>query len=303
MGRRTLVVTALAVMALAGCSGADNSSAGGSADMPARAVAPAPAQGNSTPGAKEAAPDQAQSQPAGTAAADRQMVRTADVSLRGEDVEAVLAKVKELAQRENGFVSLENSSSSTGSVTLRVPADRMDVLLKGIGEIDGTTLVSRSVKSEDVTEQVVDVESRLATQRASVDRVRALLDRAATTSEITDIEGELTRRQSELESLQRRHDSLKGQVALSTISVTIRKESAAAQAEEEMGFLGALASGWSALVKAFRVIVVVIGAVLPFAVVLGLLFAVFWTLRKRRRPVTGGGAAVQAAGDVEQAER
>ncbi|MET1075741.1 MAG: DUF4349 domain-containing protein, partial [Umezawaea sp.] len=200
-----LVVTALAVMALAGCSGTESASSGGSADV---AVAPAPAQGNNTPGAKEAAPDQAQneSQPAGTAAADRQLVRTADVSLRGEDVEAVLAKVKELAQRESGFVSVENSNSSSGSVTLRVPADRMDVLLKGIGEIDGPTRVNRSVKSEDVTEQVVDVESRLATQRASVDRVRALLDRAATTSEITQIEGELTRRQSELESLQRRHD-------------------------------------------------------------------------------------------------
>ncbi|PRY43381.1 DUF4349 domain-containing protein [Umezawaea tangerina] len=287
MGRRTLVVTALAVMALAGCSGTESKSSSGGADVAAPAIAPvpAPAQGNSTPGAKEAAPDQRQNeaQPAGTPSPDRQLVRTADVSLRGEDVEAVLAKVKELAQRESGFVSVENSNSSSGSVTLRVPADRMDALLKGIGEIDGTTLVNRSVKSEDVTEQVVDVESRLATQRASVDRVRALLDRAATTSEITQIEGELTRRQSELESLQRRHDTLKGQVALSTISVTIRKETTAKPAEEDIGFLSALASGWSALVKAFRVIVVVIGAVLPFAAVLGLLGAALWALRKRRR--------------------
>ncbi len=36
-------------------------------------------------------------------------------------------------------------------------------------------------------------------------------------------------------------------------------------------------------VKAFRVIVVVIGAVLPFAAVLGLLGAALWALRKRRR--------------------
>jgi hypothetical protein len=222
---------------------------------------------------------------AGSAAQNRQLVRTAQVDLRAEDVPAAFGKVKDLAQREGGYVGQESSGESGGSLTLRVPGDRLDAVLKGIGEVERTSVTRREVRSEDVTEQVVDVEARLATQRASVDRVRALLERAATTSEITQIEGELTKRQTELESLQRRYDSLKGQVALSTITVSIGRTSGPAPVAEEMGFLGALASGWHALLGALRVVVVVIGAVLPFAVLLGVVGAVYWVLRRKRRAI------------------
>ncbi|HWO60702.1 MAG TPA: DUF4349 domain-containing protein [Umezawaea sp.] len=279
MSRRVLAVAALALVALAGCS-AQDSSAGGSAEMasaPAQGVAPGVAKDSAgTANAEATQPD--------SVAQNRQLVRTAQVDLRGDDVNGALVKVKDLVAREGGFVGQENSTSTMGSVTLRVPVDRMDAVLKSLGEVEGTTVVRRETKSEDVTEQVVDVESRLATQRASVDRVRALLERAGTTTEIVQIEGELTKRQSELESLQRRYDSLKGQVAQSTITVSIRQGAAPAAPEEKLGFLGALESGWHALLEAFRVVLVVIGAVLPFAIVL-VPVGVLWVLRRRRRTV------------------
>lgn len=283
MSRRVFAVAALALVALAGCSASDSSS-GGSADM---AAAPAPPQAN-TPGgvAKENAATgngsaESRTQP-DSAAANRQLIRTAQVDLRGDDVHGALVKVKDLTSREGGYIGQESSTASNGSLTLRVPADRMDAVLKGLGEVEGTTVARRETKSEDVTEQVVDVEARLATQRASVDRVRALLERAATTSEITEIEGELTKRQTDLESLQRRYDALKGQVAQSTITVSIRHGAAPAAPEEKLGFLGALRSGWNALLEAARVLLVVIGAALPFAVVLAPV-GVVWMLRRRRR--------------------
>ncbi|MCS7483036.1 DUF4349 domain-containing protein [Umezawaea endophytica] len=279
MSRRVLAVAALALVALAGCS-AQNASSGGAAEMaapPAQGVAPGVAKDSAgTANAEAKQPD--------SVAQNRQLVRTAQVDLRGDDVSGALVKVKDLVAREGGFVGQENSTASMGSVTLRVPVDRMDAVLKGLGEVEGTTVARRETKSEDVTEQVVDVEARLATQRASVDRVRALLERATTTAEIVDIEGELTKRQSELESLQRRYDSLKGQVAQSTITVSIRQGAAPVAAEEKLGFLGALESGWHALLEAFRVVAVVIGAVLPFAIVL-VPVGVLWVLRRRRRTV------------------
>jgi len=277
MSRRVLAVTALALVALAGCSSTGSMSSSGGAEVAAPAVAPAQPGG----AAKDSA---GTAQQPDSVATNRQLVRTAQVDLRGDDVSGALVKVKDLTSREGGYVGQENSSASTGSLTLRVPADRMDAVLKGLGEVEGTTVVRRETKSEDVTEQVVDVESRLATQRASVDRVRALLERAGTTSEITQIEGELTKRQTDLESMQRRYDALKGQVAQSTITVSVRQGPAPAAEEEKLGFLGALGSGWNALLEALRVVVVVIGAVLPFAVVL-LPVGVLWYLRRRRRTV------------------
>src|SRR5664279_5032637 len=62
------------------------------------------------------------------------------------------------------------------------------------------TVRSRGQTSEDVTQQSVDVASRLATQKASIARVRALLAQATRIADIVAIEGELSQRESDLES-------------------------------------------------------------------------------------------------------
>ncbi|NUT96018.1 MAG: DUF4349 domain-containing protein, partial [Saccharothrix sp.] len=148
-----------------------------------------------------------------------------------------------------------------------------------------TEVVRSDLKSEDVTEQVVDVEARIANQRASVERVRGLLERAGSTAEITTIEAELTKRQSELESLQRRYDTLKGQAALSTLTVTVTQRNAppAPVKEDDPTFLSALGGGWDALTGAVSWLLVVLGAVLPFAVVLGVPAVAYLVWRRNRR--------------------
>ena len=75
----------------------------------------------------------------------------------------------------------------TSRVVLRVPQEKYDAVL---AELAGAgKLLSRKADAEDVTDQVVDVESRIATQRASVNRVRALMDRAVKLSDVVTLEG------------------------------------------------------------------------------------------------------------------
>ncbi|MFE9744668.1 DUF4349 domain-containing protein [Saccharothrix saharensis] len=285
MGRRVgLVVTAFAVAALAGC--AADGSAGSSADQ--AAVAPAPAQDNAqrggTPPKQEAAGEAHQ---AGTSAQqNRQLVRTATVELRASDSDAVLSQVKDLVIAEGGYSSQERSQTGRASVTVKVPGDRLDPVMESIGKLAGVEVGRRELQTEDVTEQVVDIEARLANQRASVERVRGLLDRATTTAEITDIEAELTSRQSELESLQRRYETLKGQTAMATLTVSISETDEPVVVRDENDFLDAFAGGWKALVEAFSWLLVVLGAVLPFAVVLGLPTVGYFWWRRRRKATT-----------------
>ncbi|GAA1345603.1 DUF4349 domain-containing protein [Saccharothrix algeriensis] len=279
MGGRVGLALALAVLALAGCSAGESN--GG-----APAVAPAPAEradGQAERRGQEGLPDQA----AEPVAQGRQLVRTAKVELRAADVAGVLARVKELAIAAGGFPAQENTTEDRGTVTLRVPGDRLDALLASLAGLPDVAVGRREVRTEDVTDQVVDVEARLANQRASVERVRGLLERAGSTSEITAIEAELTKRQSDLESLQRRHDALKGRIALSTLTVSVAAGSSAPAPPEDEDFLTALAGGWDALVGAAAWLLVVIGAALPFAVVLGapLLGYLLWR-RRRRAAVT-----------------
>ncbi|MBB5954695.1 hypothetical protein FHS29_001265 [Saccharothrix tamanrassetensis] len=281
MGRRAgFAIAALALLALAGCSSSDGGGDSQAAVAPqAEQATPgrAGAQTKSPPGAQQ------ENTAAESVAQNRQLIRTASVELRTPDVTTVLAKVKELAIAEGGFPAQENATKNHGTVTLRVPGDRLDAVLKSLTELSGVDVARREVRTEDVTEQVVDVEARLANQRASVERVRGLLERASTTSEITQIESELTKRQSELESLQRRYDSLKGQVAMSTLTVTVRSSGTTPGVPEEENFLTALAGGWDALVGAVAWLLVVIGAALPFALVLGTPLIGYLVWRRRRR--------------------
>lgn len=130
---------------------------------------------------------------------DRTLVRTATLELTATDVRDTVARARDVAAADGGYAGQESVREDAATLALHIPSDRFDHALdalSGLGEV-----VSREQSAEDVTEQVVDLDSRIATQRASVDRVRALLARAGTVDEIVRIEQEVTTREAELESL------------------------------------------------------------------------------------------------------
>ena len=117
---------------------------------------------------------------------------------------------------------------------IRVPPDRLDALMDSVAALGDVE--SRSVGVEDVTERVIDAEARLNSLRASRDRLRQLLERAGTVQDVIAVERELARVQGEIESLEARLTALRGQVALSELSVTLRQRPV-------LGPLGLLAAG------------------------------------------------------------
>jgi Domain of unknown function (DUF4349) len=282
MNRRLVGVTLLLCVA-AGLVTACTADAGDSASTGARA----PVQG----GAGDSAPQQEKPGAAGAEnisqpGVDRTLVRTATIALTAADVGDVVDSARGIAIAAGGYAGQEEVRESSATLTLRIPSDQFDEALtdlSGLGDV-----VSRRQSAEDVTEQVVDLDSRIATQRASVDRVRTLLAKAATVDEIVRIEQELTTREADLESLEQRMTSLSGQAAMSTVTLTVDKKNKAAPMvteEESGGFVTGLSDGWSAFIDFGTGALRVIGAVLPFLVVLGVpaVFVIRW--RRRRRPV------------------
>jgi hypothetical protein len=146
----------------------------------------------------------------------------------------------------------------------------------------------RGIQTQDVTEDLVDLDARLATQEASVERVRALLARAQTIGEIVSIESELTQRMAELDSLKQRRERLGGLVALSTITLNLRGPDSPGLAEPESGFLAGLKSGWAGFLASVEIVLTIVGWLLPFALVIGPpVWLLVWLLRRRRtRPAT-----------------
>jgi len=191
--RRTgtaLVGSVLMLGLLAGCTAGSNTAASpaiGSAGSAGEARAAVPlvpdqAQGKAQQGAQQVP----------LAPAERKVVRTAALELRSDDVSATMHSARDFGPQVGGYVSQEDSRPEGGSLTLRVPNDKLDGVIEGLGKlVRQGDVVSRTERADDVTEQVVDVESRLASQRASVARVRALLDRASSVSDVVQVEGEI----------------------------------------------------------------------------------------------------------------
>ena len=265
---------------LAGCSGGDDS-----ADTSA-AVGVADSAGESAGGGGAATAAESLQVVDLRAAPGLAVIRTADLQVRVDDVRAAADEAGRLARAAGGGVEGEERSGSAdgGSATLslRVPPKAFDATITQLAALGDER--SRRLGSEDVTDQVVDLQARLATQRASVDRVRALLGEAEKLGEVVQIEAELTKRTADLEALQARLESLDARVDLSTITLHL-DQSDEPVLGEALGFGDGLSAGWSALATTGRLLAVTTGALLPFLPVLLVVAFLTWRARSRRTGV------------------
>jgi hypothetical protein len=284
----------LAAGLLTGCSGGASSSDGGSAlsdNKAAQSRADGAAGAGAGAGGKQAttAP-----QPAAN-----HIIRTATLAVRVKNVPKALAAARTTTENAGGFVGKESTSRDDEGreqteVVLRVPVEKYDEVL---ADLEGAgKLLERTANAQDVTDQVVDVESRIATQRASVARIRELMDKATRLSDVVTLEGELSTRQADLESLLARQASLKDRTSLATITVSL-SESPVVKAEEDddPGVVDALAGGWEAFVTMLRWIVMALAAVLPFLAGIALLVLVWLRLVRPRLPRRPAPAAASTA--------
>lgn len=296
-----VAVTATATLALAGCGADDNAS--DSAGTSAESVAGGPGAGveqaqpepaDAQPGPAEAKPGA--EAPGGQPARDpgielavgqRAIVYTGSITVRVADVDAKAAEAARIATEAGGFLGGDNRSSDESSaeatLQLRVPADRFATVvdrLAGLGD-----QVRRDIKTDDVTEQTLDLDARIATQRVRVESGRRLLAQAKSLSDLVMLESELAKRESDLASLEAKKRRLADLTALSTITAVLLGPTAREEDDDEptTGFLAGLKGGWEAFVASLKFLLTVLGALLPWIVALGLPVAgLFWLLRRLR---------------------
>ncbi|MET9866284.1 DUF4349 domain-containing protein [Streptomyces sp. NPDC006386] len=306
-----------ASLALTGCSAGGEDSAGstaadrGYAGPEAGAKEAAPGSAGSGTGSGARSGSRATAPPKLTAS----IIRTASLTVQVKDVPKALEEARTRTENAGGYVGNETTTRDAEGrertrVVLRVPVEKYDEVL---AELEGAgKLLDRSAKAEDVTDQVVDVESRITSQRASVARIRELMDRATKLSDVVTLEGELSSRQADLEALLARQASLKDRTSMATITLSLSEtpvKKPEKKEEGDPGFLDALAGGWNAFVTMLRWLAVVLGAVLPFAAVAAVI-VLLWLrvvrprLPRRPRPASasatapGSGSAASALGPL-----
>lgn len=278
-----LALLMAAGIALTGCSGGSQSQAtsGSGGDSSAER------EGEES-GGDEAGGGEDTQLPFAPEALERDVITTADITVRSQDVTRDAERIGLLVTTSGGQISGDVRAGigerQTADLVLRVPPEDVGDVLTRLAEL-GEEL-SRSVRAEDVTTVVADVDSRVASLEASLDRLRGLIADASDITDLVALERELTGRESELESLQAQQRALTDQVALATVTVHLLATAAEEPGDEPAGFVSGLTSGWDTFVTLGAALLTALGAALPFLVTASVLVAAVLLIRRRRRPIT-----------------
>jgi hypothetical protein len=275
--------------------GPDANYAGGVSAAPATAAAPSAAGPSAAASAPAAAPGHKTT--SSTYLKDRKVIFTADITVRAKDVKAAAGTVRQIAEGRGGLVFAEqlneaskdpeNPGVASATMTLKVAPDpaTFGEVLDQIGRI-GTEL-GRNQHADDVTAQVVDVDSRVAAANASLARLRTLFDHAGTVGDLASVENEIAQRESDLDSLLSQQRVLSSQTAFATITVNLIAAPtgavvvAAKKKAHVIGFVRGLRSGWHAFTQAVSGVATAVGALLPFIVLLAVIGIAGVYLRRR----------------------
>lgn len=157
----------------------------------------------------------------------RDIIFNASITVAVNDVAAAGEEAVRQIQSLGGFLFGQRTTGAPeprSILTFKIQPDSFQQALDRLGSIG--ELRDQNVTADDVTERIVDLESRIATAAASVDRLRSLLAEASDIEAIVALESELLARETELETLRGSLRTLQEQVALATIVLTLTEAAA-----------------------------------------------------------------------------
>lgn len=219
---------------------------------------------------------------------ERMIVRNGDMSLVVKDVVEARDEIARQAGRLGGFVVSSHISGEEegmrGNISIRVPDNRFEEALSEFRNL-AVRVKSESTSSRDVTEEYIDLNSRLKNAEATESQYLALLERAGEVEDILRIYDSLSRVRREIEQIKGRIQYLERTSSMSLISVHL---------EPEVSAKPLVSAGWSALevLKSAGRGIITFGQWLLTAAIWLVIFSpvwgaiigiIYWRRRKRRK--------------------
>lgn len=180
--------------------------------------------------------------------ANRKLIRNGNVKFETKNIDATEFRIKQAVRKMGAFISFEQQTRNEWSVRtdleIRMRSDvfeeMLDSICSGAHAID-----SKNIKVQDVTEQYVDTESRIATRKLVEQKYVDHLTKAKDIDEVLAIEAKIGQIREEIESAEKRLRKLKDQVALSTLRIEFYQHIQKPVVQESNRFEKAAKVGWS----------------------------------------------------------
>ena len=162
----------------------------------------------------------------------RKIIRNGSLDLLVNDVGQSIDKIGTIVAGMGGFVEKSTQTNSGGhsaSVTVRVPASRLDSVLAQIKSL-ATSIDRESVEVRDVTREYIDLDARLRNAQAEESQYLQILKRATTIKDTLDVTEKLSDVRGRIEQMQGEMKFLTSQIDMSTLEISLRAEADAAVA-------------------------------------------------------------------------
>jgi hypothetical protein len=167
-----------------------------------------------------------------------------------------------------------------GTVTVRVPNESFSKVMaecKKIGKVK-----SIGEQAQDVTEEYVDLESRINNLKAQEGVYLRLMAKAQTIDEGIAVQRELSVIQEQIEQLQGRMNYLDNHVQFSTVQVTLLEPGAAVSEGGGWGFTQALADAAHGVVNGINAVIRFFGDALIYVLIAVALALLAYLVVKKR---------------------
>ena len=205
---------------------------------------------------------------------EAKIIRTVDLTIKTKEYQADYEALRELTARLGGRVeSLSTSGDGTANslrratFTLRIPSDRLDEFISGARGVGSVS--SYSENSQDVSDSYYDMQTRLDTQRAKLQRLTELMAKAEDVSDLIELEDAISDTQYWIDYYTGQMNGYDSRVSDSTVYVKLQELSTAEPVEVRGQTLGeriqsALAESLELVGEFLQAMVVFLVAALPW---------------------------------------
>jgi Domain of unknown function (DUF4349) len=155
---------------------------------------------------------------------NQKIIRNGNMSITVKNAMQTREQIKAMLEQYKAYVGneqLDNTDYQTSyTIQIRIPAAQLDSLVANLEKLEGT-VTFKSIQARDVTEEFIDLETRLANKKSYVEQYRVLLKNARTIEDILKVREEIRQLEEEIESTTGRLKYLTNQVDLSTLDLTL----------------------------------------------------------------------------------
>lgn len=158
---------------------------------------------------------------------NRMVIYNAEVQLRVKNFVNAQKELEQKATEYGGYLVESNTNrygeeQLSGMMVFRIPQEHFTSFIHN-AEDEAAEVLNKHVRGQDVTEEFVDLESRLRSKKAVEKRLLEFLESAGKTEDLLKISADLSKVQEEIEQLTGRMNYLQNQTSFSTVTITLEE--------------------------------------------------------------------------------